>query len=201
MIIALALMFLTFTGFNFIQSHLPLELASTLAAMFDCLDYEYYGWFAAGALFYRFYVSKHLITFLAAIGIAIISARGWGGFLSPTMLAFVVIIGIFAGAMVSTKCQRILSNKLLTFTGFISYPLYLIHENATISSIVQLHAQFDWMNVYALSLLPLSLMVFIAWIMAAFLEPDLRKWMKTTITAFRFPYKIIIVRNEYTARN
>jgi peptidoglycan/LPS O-acetylase OafA/YrhL len=87
-----------------------------------------------------------LITFLAAIGIAMISARSWGGFLSPTMLAFVVIIGIFAGAMVSTKCQRILSNKLLTFTGFISYPLYLIHENATISSIVQLHGQFDWVK-------------------------------------------------------
>jgi peptidoglycan/LPS O-acetylase OafA/YrhL len=101
--------------------------------------------------------------------------------MSSTMIAFVVIIGVFASAMFSSKLQVFLSNKLLTFFGYISYPLYLIHENATISMIVQLHQRFNEVNPYLLSFIPLSMMILIAWIMAKYLEPQLKNWLKTKL--------------------
>ena len=182
MIMALVIMFFTFMAFGLIQSRLHPETATTIAAMLDSLDYKYYGWFAAGALFYRYFTSKHMLTFAAAVFMALLSARTWGGLMSPTMVAFIVIIGIFSAAMVSEKLQKILSNKVLTFTGFISYPLYLIHENATVSSIVQLHQQFEWVNVYVLSLLPLGLCVLASWLMAAYWEPMLRAFLKKIVS-------------------
>lgn len=182
MIIALAVMFLTYMGFGLVQTRLNPEIATTVAAMLDALDYKYYGWFAAGALFYRYFVSKDKITFIAAILMALLSARTWGGLMSQTMIAFIVIIAVFAGAMVSVRVQKILSNKILTFTGFISYPLYLIHENATISTIVQLHEQFAWVNVYVLSLLPLVMCVLISWWIATYAEPFVRTLMKKTFS-------------------
>lgn len=182
MIMMLAAMFFSFVAFGLVQSRLNPQTAIIIAAMFDCLDYEYYGWFAAGALFYRYHTSKHILTFVAAVLMALLSARSWGGLMSQTMLAFVVIIGIFAGAMVSEKVQNILSNKVLTFVGFISYPLYLIHECATVSTIVQLHEAFPSINVYALSLLPLSLCVLISWWIAQYAEPILRVTLKNLLT-------------------
>lgn len=183
MIAALSIMFFSFVAFGLIQSRLNPESAVMIAEMMDCLDYQYYGWFAAGALFYRYFTSKHTLTFVAAVLMALLSARTWGGLMSQTMIAFIVIIAIFAGAMMSETLQKILSNKVLTFTGFISYPLYLIHENATISTIVQLHQQFEWVNVYVLSLLPLALCVLISWLMAAYGEPLLRNYLKKVFSA------------------
>lgn len=182
MIVALAAMFFSFVAFGLIQSRLNPEIAGNIAAMLDCLDYEYYGWFAAGALFYRYHTSKNILTFVSAVLMALLSARTWGGLMSQTMLAFIVIIGIFSGAMVSKKIQNILSSKVLTFVGFISYPLYLIHECATVSTIVQLHEAFPSINVYALSLLPLSLCVLISWWIAQYAEPTLRATLKNLLS-------------------
>lgn len=178
MIIALAIMFFSFVAFGLIQSRLSPETAVVMMEVMDCLDYQYYGWFAAGALFYRYYNSKHAMTLIAAVLMALLSARTWGGLMSQTMLVFIVIIGIFAGAMVSEKLQKILSNKVLTFVGFISYPLYLIHENMMISSIVQLHEQFASVNVYVLSMLPLVICVLVSWLIAQYAEPAIRSTLK-----------------------
>ncbi len=178
MIMVLSAMFFSFVGFGLIQSHLSPETTAVVVKMMNCLDYQYYGWFASGALFYRYYNSKHIMTLIAAVLMALLAARTWGGFMSQTMLAFAVIISIFAGAVVSEKLQNILSNKILTFVGFISYPLYLIHENMTISSIVQLHEQFASVNVYVLSLLPLIACVLISWLIAKYAEPATRSTLK-----------------------
>jgi peptidoglycan/LPS O-acetylase OafA/YrhL len=191
MIMALSAMFMSYVMFGFIKPQLTPELAGMIAATLDCLDYEYYGWFAAGALFYRFYNSKDLFTFIAAVFLALLSARTWGGLMSQTMLAFMVLIAIFSGAMLSENIQKLLSNKVLTFFGFISYPLYLIHECATISTIVQLHEQFSQVNVYVLSIVPLAACIFISWWMAADAEPMLRNVLKKM-----FSHKFTKTRNN-----
>ena len=182
MIIALTVMFFSFVAFGLVQSRLSPETLVVMIEVMDCLDYQYYGWFVAGALFYRYYNSKHVMTLIAAVLMALLSARTWGGLMSQTMLAFIVIIGIFSGAMVSEKLQKILSNKVLTFVGFISYPLYLIHENMTISTIVQLHDQFASINVYVLSILPLTACVLISWLIAQYAEPAMRSTLKNLFT-------------------
>lgn len=184
MIYALVIMFLSYTCYDLTKSIMNQDLALTVKTILDWLDYEYYGWFASGALFYRYFISREKLIFFAALFIALLAARNWGGFMSGTMIAFAVIISTFACAMFSSKLQNMLSNKLLTFFGFISYPLYLIHENATISTIVQLHEKFSQINVYVLSLIPLAIMVVISWVMAKYLEPSLKKHLRNAISLF-----------------
>jgi len=174
----LVVLFLSITAFNFIKPYLGADVVVSFEFIYKLLDVKYYGWFAAGALFYQYYNDKRLATFLAALLIALINGRDISGFLSGEMVACVLVISIFAGSLISKQLQRIFSHKSLTFIGFISYPLYLIHENATISTIVQLHQQFEWVNIYVLSLFPLSCCVLISWLMAAYLEPGLRTSIK-----------------------
>lgn len=178
MIYTLLLMFFCYTVFDVLKNQLGYETPIMLDKILDWTDFKYCGWFASGALFYRYFMYKHKASFAAALFLALLSARNWGGIMSSTMIAFVVIIGVFAIAMFSHRLQNILSNRLLTFFGYVSYPLYLIHENATISLIVQLHEKFSEINPYVLSLIPLSLMVLIAWLMAKYLEPVLKSWLK-----------------------
>lgn len=178
MIYALLVMFFCYTVFDVSKTQLNQDLASNIYTLLNWSDFKYCGWFASGALFYRFFMNKHKASFAVALFIALLSARNWGGVMSSTMVAFLVIIGIFACAMFSDQLQRVLSNKLLTFFGYISYPLYLIHENATISMIVQLHQAYKEINAYVLSLIPLTMMVFIAWMMAKYLEPEFKHWLK-----------------------
>lgn len=178
MIHALLAMFFCYTVFDVLKTQFNQELLANLYTILNWLDFKYCGWFASGALFYRFFMYKHKASFAIALFVALLSARNWGGLMSSTMVAFVVIIGIFACSMFSRHLQGMLSNKLLTFFGYISYPLYLIHENATISMIVQLHQAYEDINVYVLSLIPLTMMVIIAWIMAKYLEPEFKRWLK-----------------------
>lgn len=185
MITALVIMFLSSTVFDVLQSRLPGETAENLKLVFASLDYEYYGWFAAGGLFYRYYSSKNILSLIVGLIVALISARALGGLFSLSMLFAVILIMIFACSMFSQTLQKLLSNNVLVFLGFISYPLYLIHENATISIIVQLHKQYDNIPVYLLSLLPISLMLLISWIIAKYLEPSLRKFIKNSVLQIR----------------
>lgn len=188
MITALVIMFLSSAVFDVMQSRLPGETATNLKLIFDSLDYEYYGWFAAGALFYRYYSSKSISSFIIALIVAFISARALGGLISLSMLFATILISIIACSMVSKTLQKLLSNKVLVFLGFISYPLYLIHENATISIIVQLHRQYDWIPVYLLSILPILAMVLISWLIARYLEPSLKKFIKKLV--LKIPIKL-----------
>jgi p-aminobenzoyl-glutamate transporter AbgT len=47
---------------------------------------------------------------------------------------------------------------------------------------VQLHQKYPEINVYVLSLIPLAIMVLIAWIMTKYLEPELKKWLKNVLS-------------------
>jgi peptidoglycan/LPS O-acetylase OafA/YrhL len=181
MINALLIMFLIYTVYDVLKAYLGTDMPIILEKILNSLDFKYCGWFASGALFYRYFMTKDHASFILGVFIALLSARNWGGLMSSTMMAFVVIIGVFASAMFSRKLQELLSNKLLTFFGYISYPLYLIHENATISIIVQLHQRFNEVNPYVLSLIPLSIMIVIAWIIAKYLEPLLKNWLKAIL--------------------
>jgi peptidoglycan/LPS O-acetylase OafA/YrhL len=182
MIYALLIMFLIYTAFDISKTQFNPELSLSLNAILDSLDFKYCGWFASGAFFYRYFMNKDMASFALGLSVALLSARNWGGLMSSTMIAFVFIIGMFASSMFSKNLQRFLSNKLLKFFGYISYPLYLIHENATISMIVQLHQRVNEVNPYILSIIPLAIMTLIAWIMTKYLEPQLKNWLKTKLS-------------------
>ncbi|MES2546141.1 MAG: acyltransferase [Pseudomonadota bacterium] len=178
MIVVLILMFLSSIVFEFANPYLPAELADQLNTIIHYLNYRHYGWFAAGALFYQYYRSKNKHYWLAAVLLGLLAARCLGGFMSISMLAASLIVLIFAGSMFSPFLQNILSNRVLLFFGFISYPLYLIHEQAMISMIIQLNQHHIDMPLFLLPMLPIIGIIFAAWIIAQYLEPALKQLIK-----------------------
>ena len=66
----------------------------------------------------------------------------------------------------------------LTFMGFISYPLYLIHENALVGFTVKVHNHLAFVPDMMSPLPGIAFIVVSAWIIAAFLEPRLKELLK-----------------------
>lgn len=178
MIIVLVGLFFSFAIFQSVQSSLPDDVSQALARLFKYSDYQYYGWFAAGALFYQYHVSKALKYWGMGVIIGLLSARGLGGLLSGSMLFATGLVLLFAFSLNVTVLQRVLSNRLLLFFGFISYPFYLIHVSSLISMIRQLNALVPWLPHWMLPIIPIGLITLVAWAIASFLETPLRRWIK-----------------------
>lgn len=174
----LVAMFLSTIVFEFASPHLSANLAESLHTWLHYLNWQHYGWFAAGALFYQYFVSKQWRYWLMGLFVALLAARCLGGLPSKSMLYATTLVMLFAFSMFNPLVQKMLSNQFLVFVGFISYPLYLVHENATISMINQLHDACPKLPSYLLPLLPTMLAIFVAWIIAKHLEPYARQLIK-----------------------
>lgn len=178
MIAVLIAMFFSSIVLEFANPHLSPALKEQLFTIFHYLNWGHYGWFAAGTLFYQYYVSKNMRVWFAALVVALIAARCLGGLPTKSMIYASIIVFTFAFSMFNPTVQKMLSNRFLVFVGFISYPLYLVHENATVSMINQLHDHYPDVPNYLLPILPTIVVTIMAWIIARYLEPMTRKLIK-----------------------
>jgi len=181
MILVLVLMFLSSLLYEFSRPYLSFNVSEQLDFFYKYSNYQMYGWFAAGALFYQYQTSKQLKYWLAGLVIALISARGLGGLLSKSMIVATTLVLVFTFSMNSSVLQKMLSNKVLVFFGFISYPFYLIHEQAMISMIRQLHHANLGLPDFLLPYLPILLIIAVAWLIARYLEPATKSVIKNLI--------------------
>ena len=114
----------------------------------------------------------------AAVVVALIASRCLGVLPTKSIGYASIIVFTFAFSMFNTTVQKVLSNKFLVFVGFISYPLYLVHENASISMINQIHDAYPTVPGYLLPILPTIVVTIVAWNIAKYLEPLTRKLIK-----------------------
>lgn len=180
-IIVLTLMFFSSVLFSVTKSILPLNLVGPLGLFFKYSDWQHYGWFAAGALFYQYYMVKGWKYWLAGVLIGLISARGLAGFMEGSMIFATGLVLLFAFSLNNTFIQTILSNRLFLFFGFISYPFYIIHVASLVSMIQQLEQLMPWAPHWMLPILPIVFLILIAWIVASYLEPEARKLIKRVL--------------------
>lgn len=134
------------------------------------LSLEHFGWFAAGACFYRFSQTRQVAWLALAIVVA--GAQTLLVVQEPRALLLAVLLVLaFSLCMVSDAVQKLLGLRSLVFMGFISYPLYLVHENMMVSLMRQ--HQYGALGVW---IVPISLGVvgLLAWAIVRVGEPWLR---------------------------
>ncbi len=148
-----------------------------LAKAMDWLGFNEFFWFASGALFYNYYVTKTPRLFLLALALAIVGVMTNGlfrfGIVDRIGLLSVVII--FALAIGFQTIQRLFSNRVFLFFGFISYPFYLIHNNILVGLEGELAKHLPNTLQVLSPLPPTILLVLGSWLIAQYVEPSLRR--------------------------
>ena len=159
------------------------QILRTITVLFSFSDF---GWFSVGALLYMFHKEKKfkfviLAGVMSAIAfLQVVMSTGKGNVLN-TSVVLLVIFTIFFGAFFNAQVRAIFESRWIVYIGFISYPLYLIHQNMMISMIIQLHELIHWIPGYLLPVLPILALIAVSDIIARFMEPGIRWGIKKVV--------------------
>jgi peptidoglycan/LPS O-acetylase OafA/YrhL len=157
---------------SYISDEVDITCINIIQRICSELSLKHFGWFTSGALFYLFYQSKKESHFFIAVGISIFSSLFVGNLTS--IISVLILSGLFATSLRVVTIQRILATKILVFFGFISYPLYLLHENALVSMIVKSPSYFPWMNPFFYPVIPISILSLTSFLIAKRYEEKVR---------------------------
>ena len=142
------------------------------------MGFGLFGWFAAGALFYKSYQLRSGALLAAAIGVGSLSAMfhpsSHAGLVERAIMFGIVLL--FAAVQTSPILQRAFSLRPIQFIGRVSYPLYLIHNEIGIGVMNGISAATG--QPLLASCLALAGIVFGAWAIERFAEPGVRNLVK-----------------------
>ncbi len=147
--------------------------------MCESLGISSFGWFACGALSYFYFVEKKIIYLIMAVIIGIACISAYHNYVDSAWAASIVLI-VFLSAIYFDKLKSVFASRFLVFFGFISYPLYLIHEGALISMIVKIN-RFTIIPDILLPIIPFFILTVIAYLITLYLEPFARAKITTFI--------------------
>jgi peptidoglycan/LPS O-acetylase OafA/YrhL len=146
------------------------------------------GWFAAGALFAKWFESRDRRLFAVGLGVAalaivqdsLVPGRG-----VSNIVMMVALTLLFCTAPLLPALQRVLASRPFQFMGLISYPLYLIHSNLGVSLIARLAERAPGLPA---SLVPVPVIVLVctlAWVIATRAEPAVARALSPPLARFR----------------
>lgn len=158
------------------QSFRGLQLGHNLQWM----GARFYGWFAAGAWSYKYFTDGSKLDALAALtlGVATVWFTVAG---KPLQLAALVLVIAFLAAVSIRYAQTFFGSRALVFLGLVSYPLYLLHENLMVSMTVKLARIAPDLTPALVPILPIVLVITLAWLVARYAEPQLRRLLRVSI--------------------
>lgn len=151
----------------------PIRYLSTISTL---LSLQYFGWFAAGCMSFLYFKNKK-IKYLYLTLIISVSELYFMNLENEAFVFGLILLGLFIFPIYFEKIRIYFSNQFFSFFGFVSYPLYLIHENAMVSLIVKTN---NYTNIpyILLPIFPLIIITFISYLIAYKIEPYLRKMIQ-----------------------
>ena len=143
--------------------------------IFGALSLQHFGWFCIGALMYVWYRkndSRHALISIAILPAAIFSTNKIE---ISSLTACTTIFLIFYLSLFQKRISNFINSKIFIFFGFISYPLYLIHQNTIISLSIKVHNQLDWLNGLLTPIPGLAITILTSYIIAKYAEPAIKE--------------------------
>ena len=155
----------------------------------EFFSFTYFGWFASGSLAYIYFTDKQIKYLYFSIIASLLEICQYYHD-SKLLLFSIFILLLFFVPIYFEKTRFILQNPMILFFGFISYPFYLIHENAMISLICKVSKIFEIPDIL-LPLLPIILLLFISYLIIKTIEPFVLNIIIKTITSAKMIFKQI----------
>lgn len=169
---ALVLQLLCFIGFFKETSWMKIYIGSFI----------HFGWFVAGAITYIYFRNREKKHLWMIIFTTFCSLLYVIRFQDLVMLVYLIAVTlVFYLAIFWKRLRAVFSMSFLKFVGFISYPLYLLHENMLVALIIKIHRNFSSVPYFLLPVISSFFIVFLAWGVAFFAEPFLQKKLKNIL--------------------
>ena len=153
--------------------------------LFTLLSLKYFGWFCVGALMYKAHVTGHRKFVVAATLMMVPTVLIMYGKGTTIVTACGLVYAVFYLALNQAKISALFQNRCLVFLGFVSYPLYLIHENAMVAMTIKTRANFGFIPDLLTPLPGIAALLCIAYFMAKLAEPNLRQVLARLVLAKR----------------
>lgn len=181
-IAAIAALFAIAFGYRLLHAACPALDLRWLKLYADVTTAQYFGWFAAGARYYEYFYHGRNSTLCRAIGWALLSALStWyvdRGDTPGAVAASLAVVLLFTLAVTVRRVRSVLGWKPVLWLGLISYPLYLMHENALIACVIRLGRAAPWCPPLLLPVVPLAVLLPLAFWIARSGEPRVRAWLR-----------------------
>jgi len=138
---------------------------------------RYYGWFAAGALYYKYFCDRKNHVLISAIAIACVASLVEGGGDWQPKIFAILLVFLFTLSLINSNVRTVLTHPVLLFIGLISYPLYLIHQNIMVALSVKIGQLVPTAYAIGNPILPIALVIGMGWGVTIYMEP----WMREKI--------------------
>ena len=170
-------------SFQTLMARLGLPGWPGFGLLVSLLGLRYYGWFVAGALLWTRYRHGGRAHWLAALVLPAAMLTTPGAGMDPAAAAFgAALIALFCLGVFNPVFGRLLAWRPLGFLGFISYPLYLMHENAMIAMTVDVHGLLPGLPAMLTPLPGLAVLAAVAYLVARYAEPAMQKTLRALAT-------------------
>lgn len=149
------------------------------------LGIEYFGWFVCGALFLKAHQAGNGRLVAVALLVGLISALTSGLWQPEDWLSCLYLVGcvlLFAGAQRFVLMQRLLAMPALLFAGFVSYPLYLLHNELGVGLIATVTPVLPALLWPFLPVMIIAFMLLLAWLVARHIEPRVAKLLRPLLS-------------------
>ncbi|MFL9886094.1 acyltransferase [Paraburkholderia agricolaris] len=152
------------------------DVAYAALQVFGLGDSTNYGMFACGAVFAKYLSSRNPRLLVLATALGLSSGLMFGCNPEIGHRAGGIMMGVLFMCIIPISCaipfmQRFFASKFFVFMGFVSYPLYLFHQNMMVASIVKLRNHFPDIPPVIATVLSMMFVIALSWIIAKYCEP------------------------------
>lgn len=156
------------------------RLLVVLHSGLDQIGAKYYGWFFAGAGLYLYRQRPQSWLLVLTLAMIVLSCFDVAGGQLGIFVAGLLVSLWMLACVLWQPCQQVMTGPVWWFFGFISYPLYLIHENLGVALLVKLQKVFPLGYSELYVPVVIALVSALAWLIARFAEVPLRQLLQKT---------------------
>jgi len=184
------LFWLTLGQLSSLSSNQYISLGYSLANIFS---FEYFGWFSIGASYYLYLKSTESKWLYFGIFVSLISSMAASQLNLAPFVAALLISTIFVASILSDKFQKIMSSRFFLYLGFISYPLYLIHENMMISIVIKLNNYIPFISSFLFPAIAILIVSAVSYFISRNVEKVVKRYILMFISRGAQIYKSVFI--------